>query len=647
VAAAGSLVYVSGLSGPLERLSYDLPFILRGNMATPGVAMVFIDESSARALGQPTDRPWDRRVFARLVDRLREEGARLICFDLVFSTPSSDPTADEEFAQAMSRHGGVVLGGDYTEREQFNVQVGVIEKPTPVLRAAQASWGLLIFRPIDPDGAVREICRRYQGAPTLPLAAALRSGANVNEVANDQPSVQWLNYYGPAGEAFESVSIADVFREGGLPDSFFRDRTVFIGGRYSTGSLTTAKDEFGNPYSRWGRRFSPGVEIHATAYLNLLRGEWLRRFSQASELTVIVAFGLLTGAGLCFFRPHLAFLAVVCAGLLLGASACALPWRHFTWLPWFIPVGIQLPLALGWSVGAQYFTEQRRRSALRRAFSFYLSPELADRIASSDFDLRPGGKVADVTVIFTDLENFTTVSEDLDPGEASEVLIGYFEQTTRCILERRGTIIKYIGDAVFAAWGAPIDEPAHATKAAEAACELRDLLDIEVRGLRLRTRVGIHSGKVAAGNLGSSFRFDYTMIGDAVNFASRLESLNKYLGTQVLISDAACRQLADGEFVTRWLGEFRVAGKNRSVVIHELISRRGTAAVPYPWIEIFEQGVRRLQAGDIQGARDAMSQTLQMRSGSDGPATFYLRKIAEHEHEPDHAWAAVIRLDEK
>ena len=129
--------------------------------------------------------------------------------------------------------------------------------------------------------------------------------------------------------------------------------------------------------------------------------------------------------------------------------------------------------------------------------------------------------MVDVTIIFTDLESFTSISENLDPAEVSEILTSYFGQTTKCILENKGTIIKYIGDAVFAAWGAPIDDPHHAIRAVETACDLRCLSELVVHGKTLRTRVGIHSGKVLAGNLGSTYRFDYTMIGDAVNFASR------------------------------------------------------------------------------------------------------------------------------
>ncbi len=212
-AGLGFLCHVSELGRPLERLSYDLPFPLRQNIATRDVAIVFLDESAARSLGQPLDKPWDRRIFARLLDRLREEGARLVCFDLVFSTPSADAAADEGFARAMAQHSGVMLGGDYAQREQFGVQIGVIEKPTPVLRQAQAGWGLLIFRPIDPDGAVRQICLQFEGAPSLAMAAASRS-APVNSIENSElHPIRWLNYYGPVANplrAFPSLMLSGM-----------------------------------------------------------------------------------------------------------------------------------------------------------------------------------------------------------------------------------------------------------------------------------------------------------------------------------------------------------------------------------------------------------------------------------------------------
>ena len=342
--------------------------------------------------------------------------------------------------------------------------------------------------------------------------------------------------------------------------------------------------------------------------------------------------------------------AVVSALIVSGAIACLAfwcVWHQHVWFDWMIPAAIQMPLGLAWSVGSQYLLESRRRKELRRAFGFYLSPQMADKIADSDFDLTPGGKLVDVTIIFTDLESFTSITENLDPTEVSEILTSYFGQTTKCILENKGTIIKYIGDAVFAAWGAPIDEPHHALRAAETACDLRCLSELVVHDKVLRTRVGIHSGKVLAGNLGSSYRFDYTMIGDAVNFASRLESLNKYLHTQVLISDAVRQQLGDG-FVIRPLGEFRVAGKKQSVVIHELLCRCDAESGEKSWIEIFEKGLAVFRDGEFATARDYMNRTREARGGSDGPSEFYLRKITDLEANGQlDGWTGVVELSEK
>jgi adenylate cyclase len=441
------------------------------------------------------------------------------------------------------------------------------------------------------------------------------------------------------------VNIAQALDPNGIPPGYFKDRIVMIGPRSAVGYLGLGKDEFATPYSRWNRQFSPGLEVHATILLNLLRNEWLTRMAPNQEAALIVFIGVLAGS-LAFLRPLTAIMLAAIISIAIACGACWLVWNQRTWFAWLIPAGVQMPLGLAWAVGSQYLFESRRRKELRRAFGFYLSPQMADRIADSDFDLRPGGRIVDATVIFTDLENFTTLSEDLDPAEVSAILIAYFEQTTRCILEKKGTIIKYVGDAVMAAWGAPILEPAHAISAAEAACDLRALAEIEVRGRRLRTRIGVNSGKVLAGNLGSSFRFDYTMIGDTTNFASRLESLNKYLGTQVLISEAV-RERLDDKFSTRRLGEFRVAGKVHSVMIHELLGRDGVHAREQAWISVFEAGIDSFRSVKFSEAADLMNRTCQLRGGSDGPAEFYLRKIAVLRGQDRKNWDGIIELSEK
>jgi adenylate cyclase len=631
---------------PLVRLSYDLPFLWRTTLETHDIRLVYLDEYSAKQLNQPLDDVWNRALHVRLLDRLTQEKARLVFYDIVFDAPAPDPADDVAFAESIRSNGKVVLGAalDIVER-LGSVSEERVLAPTKLLRKAAAGYGIVAFRPVDPDYAVRQMYLKGTSVvPTATWSAAQVLGATITRESRETIGPLWINYYGPR-DTFSSVNIAQALDPNGIPPGYFKDRIVMIGPRSAVGYLGLGKDEFATPYSRWNRQFSPGLEVHATILLNLLRNEWLTRMAPNQETVLIVFLGVLAGS-LAFLRPLTAALLAAIISVGIACGACWLVWNQRTWFAWLIPSAVQMPLGLAWAVGSQYLLESRRRKELRRAFGFYLSPQMADKIANSDFDLRPGGRIVDATVIFTDLENFTTLSEDLDPTEVSAILIAYFEQTTRCILEKRGTIIKYVGDAVMAAWGAPIAEPAHAVSAVEAACDLGALTQIEVRGKKLRTRIGINSGKVLAGNLGSSFRFDYTMIGDTTNFASRLESLNKYLGTQILISEAVREQL-DGKFSTRRLGEFRVAGKAHSVVIHELLGRGDAHSERRPWIETFETGLDAFRAGKFSDAADLMNRARQLRAGSDGPSEFYLRRIAILRSQVLKDWDGIIELSEK
>jgi adenylate cyclase len=629
----------------LSRTSYDLPFIWRANLDTHEIVLVYLDDESARQLQQPIDDQWSRNLHIALLERLKRDGARLLFYDIVFDTPSLDPARDAAFAEALQGFGKAILGATL---EIVQPMGGMKEErvvpPLKVLRKAAAGWGTLAFKPVDADYGVRQL---FPGSdiPSATWKAAEFLGAKATRDPRESTVQRWINYYGPK-DTFSSVNFARALDPQGVPPGYFKDKIVLVGGRSAVGYLVAGRDEFGTPYSRGAHQFTPGMEVHANILLNLLHGEWLTRMSDNWEAIIIIVVGLMAGA-LAALRPSFAVVSALIISFAIVCLAFWFVWNRHIWFDWMIAAAIQMPLGLAWSVGSQYLLETRRRKELRRAFGFYLSPEMADRIADSDFDLKPGGKLVDATVVFTDLESFTSMAENLEPAEVCEILTSYFGQTTKCILENKGTIIKYIGDAVFAAWGAPIDDPHHARRAAETACDLRCLSELEVRGKTLRTRIGIHTGKVVAGNLGSSYRFDYTMIGDPVNFASRLESLNKYLSTQVLISDAVRQQLGD-DFITRQLGEFRVAGKTNSVVIHELLCRCDAESGEKQWIDVFEQGLSVFRAGEFKASREFMTRTREMRGGSDGPSEFYLRKITDLEVNGHHGdWTGIIQLSEK
>ena len=633
----------------LARVSYDLPFIFRRTMELPRVHIVYLDEKSARLLNTNLS-PWDRGLHAQLVRRLTMDGARAVFFDIFFADPGPDPTVDADFAAAIRENGGVTLGGITENAFDSTDKGGAIQEralpPTKLLRSAAATWGLLSFRPMDADYGIR---RFYAGTETVPSATwrtAMRLGAPISDSAQERAIPRWVNYYGPPG-SFPSISYDRALAPDGLPEGFFKGGIVFIGARSVMGELMLGKEEFRNPYSRFGWEFSSGVEVHLTQQLNLLRGDWLHRLDGRLELWLSVGFGLLLGGLLPLLRPNLAALAAFIATATVAASALWEFQNQQLWFAWCIPAFVQAPTALAWALGTRYFVEERRRLALRDAFGHYLSPQMADRIADAEFDLSPGGTVVEASLLMTDLEGFALLAERLaDPDRLSQILIEYFSLTTKHILENDGAIINMVGDAVFGAWGTLAPDPKHPHKAALAALKLHESSRMAVDGRPLRTRVGLHTGRVLAGNIGSAERFDYCVVGDAVNFTSRLEGLNKHLGTNILISDAFHGAIGE-EFWTRCLGKFRVAGRQESVVIHELL---GTAqqADSAAWLEPFKKGLAAFHKGDLEQAELEMHETVTARGGNDGPAQFYLGEIAalrEGGLPPD--WTGIVSFSGK
>ncbi len=636
------------LAEGLARWSYDLPFVIRGDQPPTDACLVYIDESSMRALGQRID-AWDRRLHAQLIRKLTQQGARAVLFDIVFSEPWPDPAVDEDFAAAMQEHGRVFLGAALELEEGVGGEVDgfrVVQErtipPIRVLRRAAAGWGLLAFRPVDADYSVRTI---YTGMETVPSAtwlAAKALGASLPDSIEERSRVRWMNYYGRA-DLFPSVSYDRALAPDG-PRDLFRDRIVVVGGRSTLSGLRLGKDDFRGPYGLLGGQVFKGPEIHLTMLLNLLHSEWLTRMSTRSELLLAVILGILLGGGLPCVRPHMAVLIALGSMLAISALAYWLFLGDRVWFAWAIPAFVQAPVALVWAVGCRYFIEERRQRALRNAFARYLSPQMAERIAEADFDLSLGGVTVEATVMFTDLENFTVLSEKLDdPARISKILTTYFTQTTGHILENDGTILKYTGDSVQAVWGAPLPDEHQARKAVRSALLLHEAGQMEVLGHPLRTRIGINAGRMLAGNLGSIQRFDYAITGDAVNFASRLEGLNKYLGTSILISDSVATQLGQ-EFTLRCAGEFRVVGKKSARIVYEVL---GENIEPPPWMETFARALDAFRKQHFDAAEEAFRETLAHR-GNDGPAIFYLAQIASLRLQAlPSDWSGIIELTAK
>lgn len=665
---------------PLQQFSYDVPFVVRHSL--PGwlrsvagpprpvgdVVILYIDEESSQHLGQSPRNPWSRALHAQLLERLTAEGARAVLFDMIFDTESPD---DEAFAAALAKNGRSFLGarinsnverpltpGEAARFEQIGIATEQLSKRSRPLYQAARGWGLLTFRPMDSDYGVRRLFagKPREGLDPWPSATwqvANFLGAKLPENEAERFARRWLNYYGP-DRRFEGVSYyRPLVPDGGVAPGYFQDKIVIIGARsqlsFGPGKLL---DEFSTPWSRFrGHAYTPGPEIHATILLNLLHHDWLGRVSLAAEKWAVVLIGLALGA-LRWLRPWYAVLTALLAALAIFAFSCLWQWHAREWWNWAVPVVLQIPLATILAIGSRYYLEERRKRQLRAAFGYYLSPELASEIAERNFTLAPGGEKVMATMVFTDLEGYTALSEKLgDSARLGEELTRYFTRTTDEILANRGTVIKFIGDAVFAAWGAPLPQPDHAELAVRAAWRLAQVSEMDVAVpqpdgttalVPIRTRIGIHTGEALAGNLGSARRFDYTLIGDAVNFAARLEGANKYTGTAILLSDNTAQRLG-GKFLLRRLGAFKVKGKSKSVVIHELLGEDPSTRPA--WLDTFEQGLAAWTKGDLATARTAFEQVKATRHGEDGPSQFYLDRLANAQ--PDTGWTGEVALESK
>ena len=345
-ALIGLALFYFPAGGGITRSSYDLPFALRGNLPVTNAAIISMDEASHAALNQPMMLPWDRSLHARLVEQLTAEGARVIVFDILFTEPSADRTADERLAKAIQQSGRVILAGNYQQREPVP---GIIshweELPYEPFRRVAAGWGNANFLS-DPDYGIRTYFPTLQNVsgissiPWLPAAAAEFAGASGRAIHPDASESRWINYYGPPGW-FPAYSYSQALEPDGVPPGFFKDKIVFVGAQLSADFSGKGKDEFRTPYSYWSqsdKSFAPGVEIHATATLNLIQGNWLNRLPFGMEVALILAVAALAGFGLMRFQPLTATLVALGAMGFIAVIAHLSAWYGRIWFAWLIPV---------------------------------------------------------------------------------------------------------------------------------------------------------------------------------------------------------------------------------------------------------------------------------------------------------------------
>jgi len=596
-------------------------------------------------------------------------------------------TGDERLAEAVARSGRVVLGvlfylengtSDFAPAGspeppglaggRFDEAV-VVEQPAssrppraepyvtttlPSITAGQKRAGFLNAA-IDPDGAVRraflviEHASRYYAPFALAMSRNLSGAADLTYVTGDRHvgfgdarlpvdsrGRAYLGFLGAHGTV-PTVSAADLL-SGRTPPESLADRLVFVG------RTDTIKDRYPTPFDQ----LMPGIEIHATAAHSALHDGFLRRVGRGFTIVAIAVLGLLiAGMQLRRVRGQRAWVVGVGAAtlVLLYAAGAYLAFVGGIIVDIAAPVGSAVFVALV-SMTAGLATEGREKAQLRSVFSQYVERKLVDQIVAAPERAQLGGQRRELTVLFSDIRGFSRFSEGLAPEVLSRLLNDYLTPMTHLVMEDGGMLDKYIGDAIMAVYGAPIDQADHAVRACRTALAMQRGLtrlneDFRARDLpEIAVGVGINSGPMSVGNMGSEARFDYTVMGDSVNLGSRLEGLSKAYRCSIIVGHRT-RELVGNAMVFRELDLVRVPGRDAPERIYELLGTPEQRSLSSAEVAEFEAALTAYRQGRWAEATAGLSAFLERRP-ADGPAHVLKDRVARLGSSPPARWDGIF-----
>ncbi len=690
---------------PLQELrlrTFDLFQVLRPREQTSRpVVIVDIDEASLSELGQW---PWPRTTVADLISRLKALGAVVIGFDVVFAEPdrmspavaaqsfrgidettrdklAALPSNDEVLADAI-KHARVVIGQSVSTVPPTKAATGLPQTGVAILgpdpsrfldhyasllrnvpELERAAAGRGVFTTVEEhDGIVRRapMIMEAQGAIvpalTLEMLRVVSNSGSILIRAN-QAGVQSVNlphfslptdYKGQLWIYFNhrdpdrSVSAKDVL-SGNVPPDRMRGRLVLVG-TSAIGLLDTKTTPLD--------KVLPGVEIHAQILENVLSGAFLSEpwWTTVAELAAALVIGL----AIIIAAPILPAAIVVVLGLLLIGGMVGLAAYFFA--VHSLLIDFTYPLMSSWLIYlvltfVNYFREQKQREQIRSAFGFYLSPPLVEQLAKSPEKLVLGGEERRMTILFSDVRGFTTISEYYkdDPQGLTKLMNRFLTPLTNAIIERKGTIDKYIGDAIMAFWNAPLDDGEHEANACEAALEMlarAETLNVELKReaeaaggvyMPLRIGIGLNSGPCVVGNMGSDFRFNYSVLGDTVNLAARLESRTKDYRLSLVIG-ARTAEGARAKFAVMEIDLIQVKGKKQPETVFTVLGRAEVAEDPR-CVQLYDLNARMLAVYRQQRWDEALELISACRKhangfGVDGLYDMYAERIEAYRADP-------------
>ena len=660
-----------------EKQVQDLFFRnLRRGIHPAEVVIVAIDQNSLDYFQSNSQLlwPWPRDIYGLTTDFLTEWGAKLIAFDIIFSSPDIDRLnvsaeyADAFFSDAMRRSGKVILAVQMEDSSHISNEllfssdlkyVGseklIRSYPNVTLPIAQFQRNMALPGAVnfltDNDGVCRRIPMLYDYRrnliPYMALsAAAIYTGAKTiqGDYQNNQLilgerqipldtdgsfEIYWYGAGGP-GNTFTYVSYAQLIhaylqlQQGEEPEiapELFKNKAVFIGAT-AAGLLDLKTTPLSSlaPY--------PGVEIYATLFANILRGDFIRHYPNFYwVLSAVVVLILLC---ICWqylkiwqaaIISLLVFLIPIAAGIWLFRS-------HMTFFP-VVKSEIALILSVIAILIVNYLAEGREKAQVKKVFIRYLHPTVVENLTQDPSRIEMGGHEIEATVMFTDLQGFTTTSELYAPHEVVQFLNDYFEKIETIIFRHDGMLDKYTGDGVMAIFGAPLEASDHALQACRAIIDFRNLLKMAVekagKQVQLITRVGVNSGNLIVGNIGSKNRMDYTAIGDTVNLSARLEGVNKIYGSQNLISENTYNLVKD-LILCREIDYIRVKGRDAPLKIFSVITEKEKADNEVlEFLSIHHEALEMYRQHRLEQAIDRFSKLVQKYPADPVAAVFSSR----------------------
>ena len=659
--------------------------------ADSNLVLLAIDESSLEAFGRW---PWPRDRFGYVVRYLKQAGARAVVFDVMFFEADENAEEfDQSFADDLKAAGNVFLPMLFQAEPAAippeaqpratatvesseaghvpDIHAGV-KLPIPVL--AQQARGLgVINLSADADGPTRRVplLGQVNGnvVPHLSLAVAqyllgvdrlsMRDGRlqiGTQHVPLGDDGSLLIDWHGSLEQTYHAkrYSIGRVLQafaqqekreRPSLDPALFKDKIVFV-----AGTAAGLYDLRVTPFSA----STPGVLIHMAALDNLLHGQGLQAAPRWFSLTTLLLLCLASAGTFMLFRSYpVKFgvtigLAVAYYGLVVHGFA-----GHERWLELVFPEAA-LALTFGTAATVEYVTEGKQRRLMRAAFDKYMSSEVVEEIMRNPEAIKLGGEKKEITIFFSDIAGFTTISEKMSPEDLVTLLNRYLSAMTTIIkTTHRGNVNKYLGDGIMALFGAPLDDPKHASLACYAA------LDCQVELARLRevwkreglpeigARIGLNSGPCIVGNMGSEERMEYTVTGDSVNLASRLEGASKYYDTLILIGQRTA-ELAKNDVEVREIDLLRVKGKKEPVVVFELLARKGQLDdKKRRVIDVYLEGLTAYKIRNFSAACTRFSEAVAL-DPSDGPSRVYLERSTNYRQMPPPAeWDGVYEMTSK